>query len=206
MPAAAPANEGTVHAQRFSASRAHRLDDPARRQWLPPDEVIAELGVRLGEIVANVGAGTGYFALPLAHAVGPSGKIYAVDAQQEMLDRLRAKLDASVPAPVENPSRRGGSNRPARLLLRSLAAGQSLARTGRLQRRAARGASRVESPAGGSRFSIGGPMLSPRPALPLEHRLTPAHAVEHLRAAGFEAMAPANVGRYSWLVQGKAKK
>ncbi len=205
MPAAAPANEGTVHAQRFSASRAHRLDDPARRQWLPPDEVIAELGVRLGEIVADVGAGTGYFALPLAHAVGPSGKIYAVDAQQEMLDRLRAKLDASVPAPVEIlRAEADQTGLPASCCDLWLLA--NLWHELDDCSAALREALRALKPGGRIAILDWRPDVEPAAGPPLEHRLTPAHAVEHLRAAGFEAMAPANVGRYSWLVQGKAKK
>jgi FkbM family methyltransferase len=42
--------------------------------------------------VADIGAGTGYFAIPIARAVGVGGKVYAVDLQPEMLDKLREKL------------------------------------------------------------------------------------------------------------------
>ena len=51
------------------------------------------MALHSGETIADVGAGTGYFSLPLAQAVGPQGKIYAVDAQEEMLSLLRQKLD-----------------------------------------------------------------------------------------------------------------
>src|SRR5581483_3864477 len=39
--------------------------------------------------------GTGYYAIPLANAVAPSGKVFAIDLQREMLDLLQAKLDGS---------------------------------------------------------------------------------------------------------------
>jgi predicted methyltransferase len=52
-----------MHERRFNPSLAHRLDDPARLLWLPPDEVIAMLRVQPGDLVADIGAGTGYFTL-----------------------------------------------------------------------------------------------------------------------------------------------
>src|ERR1039458_9895939 len=94
MPAAVPSKDD-MHDRRFPASEAHRLDDPERLLWLPPAAVLGALAVRPGETIADVGAGTGYFSLPLAKAVGPEGKVYAVDAQAEMLSLLRQKLDAA---------------------------------------------------------------------------------------------------------------
>jgi ubiquinone/menaquinone biosynthesis C-methylase UbiE len=82
-----------MHDGRFNPSLAHRHDDPARLSWLPPDEVIAMLRVQPGDLVADIGAGTGYFTLPLAHALGSKGKVWAVDAQTEMLSLLKEKLD-----------------------------------------------------------------------------------------------------------------
>ncbi|MGA9120979.1 MAG: methyltransferase domain-containing protein [Bacteroidota bacterium] len=78
----------------FSPTRAHILDDPERLKWLPPDQIIARVGLRPGMAVADVGAGTGYFTLPFSEVVGPSGKIHAVDFQADMLKKIRAKLDA----------------------------------------------------------------------------------------------------------------
>ena len=57
-------------------------------------EAIRQLKPSPGSRVADIGAGTGYFAVPLAHAFGPDGWVYAVDLQREMLDLLREKLDA----------------------------------------------------------------------------------------------------------------
>jgi FkbM family methyltransferase len=90
-----------VHDRQFPASEAYRLDNPERLLSLPPAEVIGALRVRPGETVADVGAGTGYFSLPLAREVGAQGKIYAVDAQPEMLALLRQKFNESGPFNIE---------------------------------------------------------------------------------------------------------
>ena len=77
----------------MDVSQADRLDDPERLLWLPPAMVIGALGVQPGDVIADIGAGTGYFSLPLAKAVGPLGLVYAIDCQAEMLGRLQLKLD-----------------------------------------------------------------------------------------------------------------
>jgi ubiquinone/menaquinone biosynthesis C-methylase UbiE len=79
----------------FTPARAHKLEDPERLKWLPPAEVLAQLNVTSGITVADIGAGTGYFSLPLARAVAPAGKVYAVDFQPEMLALLARKLEAA---------------------------------------------------------------------------------------------------------------
>ena len=85
-----PMNERT-----FPAADAHRLEKLERLQWLPPDEIMARIGPVQGMTVADVGTGTGYFAIPFAKAVGREGKVLAVDFQKEMLENLRRKLSAS---------------------------------------------------------------------------------------------------------------
>ncbi|MFP5237386.1 MAG: class I SAM-dependent methyltransferase [Acidobacteriota bacterium] len=78
--------------KRFKASEAHRLDAPERLVWLPPADVVRALHLRTGETVADIGAGTGYFSLPIRRALGASGRVFAVDAQREMLTHLREKM------------------------------------------------------------------------------------------------------------------
>jgi ubiquinone/menaquinone biosynthesis C-methylase UbiE len=85
------------HERMFHHARAHVLDEAERQQWLPSDDVVRRLAIRADICVADIGAGTGYFALPIARAVGPLGVVYAVDLQPEMLEKLRAKLDPSLP-------------------------------------------------------------------------------------------------------------
>jgi len=50
-----------------------------RDRWQMPDQVVSALGLKKGEVVADIGAGSGYFTMRLARAVGPQGKVYAVD-------------------------------------------------------------------------------------------------------------------------------
>ncbi|APR79732.1 Methyltransferase [Minicystis rosea] len=85
------------HEHRFHHGHAHKLDDPERRTWLPPDEVIARVELRPGMNVADIGAGTGYFALPMATAVSPGGHVAAVDVQPEMLAVLRERVPEGAP-------------------------------------------------------------------------------------------------------------
>ena len=61
------------------------FDDPKRDAWQKPRELVAALALPPGATVADLGAGTGYFSLPIATRV-PNGRVYAVDIQQEMLD------------------------------------------------------------------------------------------------------------------------
>ncbi len=73
------------------AHRAH-LDSDERRSYLDPDRTLTAFGLTKGMRVADVGTGTGFFAIPMARMVGPSGKVYAVDLVPEMLEELQAKL------------------------------------------------------------------------------------------------------------------
>jgi ubiquinone/menaquinone biosynthesis C-methylase UbiE len=79
----------------FKHAHSHKLEDPERLKWMPPAEVQSHLRLRAGMRVADIGAGTGYFAIPMATAVGASGHVFAVDPQPEMIEKLRAKLDAA---------------------------------------------------------------------------------------------------------------
>jgi SAM-dependent methyltransferase len=84
------------HERLFRPERAHKLDDPERLKWLPPEVVVRQLA-HPGLRVADVGAGSGYFALPLAPAVPPGGRVFAVDLQPEMLQILRARVPPELP-------------------------------------------------------------------------------------------------------------
>jgi predicted methyltransferase len=73
---------------------ARIFDDPARDAWQKPDEVIRALRLPADARVADIGAGTGYFAVRLARAV-PAGRVYAVDSAPDMVRYLgdRAKRE-----------------------------------------------------------------------------------------------------------------
>jgi arsenite methyltransferase len=68
-----------------------------RDDWQQPQRVIAALNVRPGDQVADLGSGGGYFTFRLAEAVGPAGKVYAVDIDPDMVDLIakRAKQETA---------------------------------------------------------------------------------------------------------------
>jgi ubiquinone/menaquinone biosynthesis C-methylase UbiE len=66
---------------------AKRFDDPARDAWQMPDRVIDALGIKPGQIVADVGAGTGYFTVRLAKSAA-APRVYGVDIEKSMVDYL----------------------------------------------------------------------------------------------------------------------
>jgi SAM-dependent methyltransferase len=66
---------------------ARSFDDPARDAWQMPERVIGALDIKPGQIVADVGAGTGYFTVRLAKAAA-APKVYGVDIEKSMVDYL----------------------------------------------------------------------------------------------------------------------
>src|SRR5207302_226040 len=67
------------------------LESPDRARWQQPERVVETLRLRPGMTVADLGAGTGYFARRFAAAVGPTGKVLALDTEPEMLEELRRR-------------------------------------------------------------------------------------------------------------------
>jgi ubiquinone/menaquinone biosynthesis C-methylase UbiE len=72
-----------------------------RDAWQKPDEVIARLGIEPGDRIADIGAGGGYFTFRLADAVGESGRVYAVDVDDDMIGILRERAADEGYAQVE---------------------------------------------------------------------------------------------------------
>lgn len=60
-----------------------------RDRWQDPERVLNALHIQPGDHVADLGSGSGYFTLPLARAVGPNGKIYAVDVDQALNEYVK---------------------------------------------------------------------------------------------------------------------
>ena len=93
---AAGAQSPHTHDHSFSGAEkwAKIFDDPQRDAWQKPHEVIQALGLKPEAVVADIGAGTGYFATRLAHMV-PKGRVYAVDTEPDMVKHLgeRARRD-----------------------------------------------------------------------------------------------------------------
>jgi SAM-dependent methyltransferase len=74
-----------------------RLEDPERAAWQKPDEVVRALGLREGAVACDLGAGPGVFTVRLARAVGPRGRVHAIDVDARMIELLRGRVrDAGV--------------------------------------------------------------------------------------------------------------
>ena len=72
-----------------------RMEEPERAQWQKPDEVVAALGLKAGQVACDIGAGPGYFSLRMARAVGDVGRVFAVDVEPRILEALRKRIEAS---------------------------------------------------------------------------------------------------------------
>ena len=82
-----------VYAGAMGVSGASWLDRTEREREEAPEKALKILDIQPGSIVADVGAGSGYFTVKLAVLVGPAGRVYANDIQQGMLDIIRRKLE-----------------------------------------------------------------------------------------------------------------
>jgi SAM-dependent methyltransferase len=100
---------GMVHRFEHADAWAKSLDDPARDAWQQPDRVIEALALTPAMAIADVGAGTGYFAVRLARAV-PRGQVIATDVEPDMVRYLteRARREGlanlrAVQTPPDSP-------------------------------------------------------------------------------------------------------
>jgi len=80
-----------VHRFENAEQWAKQFDDPARDAWQRPAEVIAALHLAPGMTVADVGAGTGYFLPYLSRAVGPKGRVLALDIEPDMVRYMKER-------------------------------------------------------------------------------------------------------------------
>ena len=69
--------------------RLATFEQDDRDQWQKPDEVVKQLKIKPGSVIADVGAGSGYFTRRFSKAVGDKGKVLAVDIDAEILGWLK---------------------------------------------------------------------------------------------------------------------
>jgi ubiquinone/menaquinone biosynthesis C-methylase UbiE len=71
----------------------HPFDDPERRKWQNPEAILADIGLKPGFIFADIGCGSGFFALPAARIVSEKGKVYGLDANPEAIAALKTQAE-----------------------------------------------------------------------------------------------------------------
>jgi len=180
--AAAGAHEPLGHRFESAEQWASHFDDPDRDAWQKPEEVARVMGLRPGQVVADIGAGTGYFLKHLSNAVGATGRVIAVDIEPDMVRYLTNRADQENLRNVE--VRRGTPNDSAlepksadRILLvntwHHIPARVEYAR-------ALLGALRP----GGGVYVVDYTMQTPH-GPPRNHRLPADTVAQELRAAGF---------------------
>jgi ubiquinone/menaquinone biosynthesis C-methylase UbiE len=189
-----------MNARTFKASSAAKLDDPERARWMPTGDVIAMLQLQSEMQIADIGAGTGYFSLPFAAAVGPAGKIWAVDFQPEMLAILEAKLRE--PGAPQNIETRQGEATATNLD----AANCDLAFLANIWHElddrdsVLRETARILKPDGRIAILDWRTDVERPPGPPLEHRVPAAAVAASLRAAGWRDVQTRTLGPYRYLV------
>lgn len=91
--AQAPKNQHEAHRRHGDpAAYIAALEDPARDAYQKPREVIEALRLKEGEVIADIGAGSGYFTLRLAHHLGEKGHVYGVDISPDMIRHLNRRI------------------------------------------------------------------------------------------------------------------
>jgi ubiquinone/menaquinone biosynthesis C-methylase UbiE len=80
------------HDRLFPPQDLGLLELPDRDEWQKPDQIMDALGIADGAVVADIGAGAGWFTIRLARRVGPNGMVFAQDVQTQMLEAIRRRV------------------------------------------------------------------------------------------------------------------
>lgn len=105
------------HARLFPPQNLGMLEGPDRDAYQRPDQIMDALQIAEGSVVADLGAGGGWFTVRLARRVGPNGRVYAEDIQPQMISVIERRVqreqlrnvvtvlgtpvDAKLPAPID---------------------------------------------------------------------------------------------------------
>lgn len=163
---------------------ARDLDDPARDAWQRPAEVIAAMKIGEGMTVVDLGAGTGYFLPYLSRAVGPRGKVLALDIEPDMARYIReraareglANVEAKV-VPADDPSLPAGA--ADRVLI--------VDTWHHIDGRAAYAAKLRKALAPGGAVYVVDVTMEAKHGPPPQHRLRPEQVVDELKQGGLAA-------------------
>ena len=80
------------HSRLFPPEQLGSLEGPDRDAWQRPDQIMDKLLIAEGSVVADLGAGGGWFTMRLASRVGPNGIVYAEDVQSQMIEAITRRI------------------------------------------------------------------------------------------------------------------
>lgn len=81
------------HGRLFPPEDLGILEGPDRDAWQKPEQIMDAVGIADGAVVADLGAGGGWFTIRLARRVGPNGIVYAEDVQPEMIQSIQRRVE-----------------------------------------------------------------------------------------------------------------
>ncbi len=84
--------QGASHGRLFPPSDLGLLESPDRDLWQRPDQIMDAMAIADASVVADIGAGSGWFTIRLARRVGPRGLVYAEDVQPEMINAISRRV------------------------------------------------------------------------------------------------------------------
>jgi arsenite methyltransferase len=90
--AGAASQQRPRHGKLFPPENLALLEGPDRDVWQRPDQVMDALNIAEGSVVADLGAGSGWFTIRLADRVRPTGKVYAEDLQPQMIEVIKRRV------------------------------------------------------------------------------------------------------------------
>jgi ubiquinone/menaquinone biosynthesis C-methylase UbiE len=85
--------KGNKLTHKFEFNKRKKLISEKRKSILPAMEILLDIGLKEGNIFADIGCGIGYFSFPASEVVGKKGKVYAMDISQDMLNEIKKEID-----------------------------------------------------------------------------------------------------------------
>lgn len=176
------------------------FDDPARDAWQKPSSVVSLMALSEGNVVADIGAGTGYFLPHLARAVGKSGTVIGLDVEPDMVRYMRERAAREGWANVE--ARKAQPDDPS---IAAASVDRILIvntwhhipdRTGYARKLL------IALKPGGSVFVVDYTLDSPH-GPPRDHRLPADRVIDELSRGGFDATLGEEDLPYQYVVVGK---
>jgi ubiquinone/menaquinone biosynthesis C-methylase UbiE len=187
------------HGKLFPPENLSQLEGADRDVWQRPTQIMDALGIAEGSVVADLGAGSGWFTVRLADRVKPTGKVYAEDIQPQMIEVIkrrvqRENLQRIVETKLGNPV---DPQLPTNQLDAVLIVGTyyEMEQPVALLRNAAR-ALKTDGKIGIIDFTMDGGGPGP----PMEERVDPERVIRDANAAGLQLIARPDLLRYQYML------